>query len=605
MAETRTTASLPAHGEAAEDRWRLLEHAFGRSLGRLSAERAAAASALLERWRGRRFHALILGEFKRGKSTLLNALVGEDLLPTGVQPVTTVPTRVRSGPARRAAVRLRDGGEREIAMEDVREYADESRNPGNSRGAVSVEIELPARLPPGVVLVDVPGLGSVHRHNTEAAQAALPDADAALVVASVDPPIGDAEIRLLRTLRRHAARVDVVLNKIDYLDPEGRRAAEDFTRRALADAGFPDVALWPVSARDGLRARESGDERAWRRSGMHDLAEALDRFFEQERVAVLGRSLAGKLERLVEQESALLDVRRAAAEQSIEKLRDVIGAFRRRRAMADREASEAVLIFRRRFDAMFAGCSERAAAAWREPSETLATRLRELQAEGRHQSRRDASHAMHSAAANAVSAFIGSFLPEEAARLAEAYASLAAEVGRASAERAEGVWRLAAELIPFEPPRTDPPPAPPAPRPGGLQLGSPHLLLDDLLGAGARLLTRRAALRRLAAEARDEADSRYGQAVEQSREAFGRAYDEHFRALLAAYEQSATQVARAVEAALATAEERAQALEADRRADACVEAARAELGELRAVLRRLARENPRFETDPRTSGGPA
>jgi hypothetical protein len=61
----------------------------------------------------------------------------------------------------------RDGDEHEIRIEEVRDYVDESRNPGNRRDAASVEIELPAGPPPGVTLVDVPGSGSVHRHNTD------------------------------------------------------------------------------------------------------------------------------------------------------------------------------------------------------------------------------------------------------------------------------------------------------------------------------------------------------------------------------------------------------------------------------------------------------
>jgi Dynamin family len=205
VTETRSPAPPPTPALARSPRAsRAVDEPLGEAASLLSAERAAQACAFVDRWRERLFVVLIAGEFKRGKSTLLNALAGVDLLPTGVLPVTTVPTRVQAGPGAAARVRFRDGACRGIRLDEICDYVDESRNPGNRLGVATVEVELSLGLPPGVVLVDVPGLGSSHRHNTEAALAALPEADAALVVASVDPPVGEAELRLLDRLRRHA-----------------------------------------------------------------------------------------------------------------------------------------------------------------------------------------------------------------------------------------------------------------------------------------------------------------------------------------------------------------------------------------------------------------
>jgi hypothetical protein len=121
----------------------VLEETLLRAGAILSDERAREAARLLDRWRARRFVALIVGEFKRGKSTLVNALVGRDLLPTGVPPVTAVPTRVSSGPRARAVARFRNGTEREIPLDEIRDYVDESRNPRNHRGVASVDVEVP------------------------------------------------------------------------------------------------------------------------------------------------------------------------------------------------------------------------------------------------------------------------------------------------------------------------------------------------------------------------------------------------------------------------------------------------------------------------------
>jgi GTP-binding protein EngB required for normal cell division len=591
MAFTHSSAApSPPPTQLVDDPPPVLEQALLRAGAALSDERAREAARLLVRWRSRSFVALIVGEFKRGKSTLLNALVGRDLLPTGIPPVTAVPTRVRSGPRTRAVARFQDGTEREIRLDEVRDYVDESHNPGNHRGVVSVDVDVPEGPPPGVVLVDVPGLGSTHAHNTEAALSALPEADAALLVASVDPPVGEAELRLLRLLREHAARVDLVLNKIDHLDETDRRTAEDFTRRTLGQLGFGEVAVWPVSARDGLAARARHDDVGWRRCGMEALAASLGRFFEEERTALLARSLAKKAGRLVAQESALVEMQLAAAERSAESLRAIIGQFRSRLLTSERDADEARVIFRRRFDAILGGYAERAAEAWKAPRATFEARLRALARDGRH-SRGAAREALNAAAREAVESFLEVFLPAEARRLATAYDALGAEVGHAAAERARAVWRLAADLLPFEPPEVEPPPSPLAPRPGGFQLGSLRLLLDDLEDAAARLLPRGVALQRLAAQAREEADGGYGQAVEQSREGFSRAYEGHFAAVLTAYHQASKQTALAVETALAVAEERARSLDTDRRASARAdELRRAALADLRDALKRIGSE---------------
>jgi hypothetical protein len=453
--------------------------------------------------------------------------------------------------------------------------------------------------------VDVPGLGSVHRHNTESALAAIPEADAALVVASVDPPIGEAETRLLRAVHEHAARIEVVLNKIDYLDDGQRSAAEDFTHRTLVREGFAGVRVWPVSARDGLRARLSHDDVGWRRSGMDALSAHLTRFFEEERTSLLARSLAKKAGRLVDQETALLDMQRAATERSARDLHAIIETFRARRATAERDSAEAVVIFRRRFDSMFGDYPERAADAWNGARAALESRLQDVLASKAPRTRRAAWEAMQAAVREAVAAFAEAFLPEEGERLARAYGALSDEIGQAAAERAEAVWRLAADLVPFDPPRVDAPPAAPVPRPSVSQLGSLHLLLDDLADAAARLLPRGAALRRLAAQAREEADSQYGAAVEQARETFVRAYEEHLRGLLARFEDSAAGTALAVEAALTAAECRAQSTEAERaRFSDQAASRRSALAELRERLRRIEDGSPATSPPGHAGGAP-
>ena len=80
-----------------------------------------------------RFYVACVGQFKRGKSTLLNALVGHEVVPTGFIPVTAVPTVIRFGDKLHARVRMRDASWRDVAMPDLKEYVTEELNPENKK----------------------------------------------------------------------------------------------------------------------------------------------------------------------------------------------------------------------------------------------------------------------------------------------------------------------------------------------------------------------------------------------------------------------------------------------------------------------------------------
>ena len=180
--------------------------------------------------------------------------MGTDLLPTGVLPVTAVPALVRFGKRPRATIRLLDGAEIAIDIEDLPGYLTEQANPGNRKGVREALIEYPAPLlATGLILVDTPGTGSVHHHNTQVAVDFLPRVDVALLILSVDAPLADSEARLLKDVAQTAARIAVCLNKVDRLAPTEIQEAVDFVRpRVWAVCDPSEVVVFAVSARDGL-----------------------------------------------------------------------------------------------------------------------------------------------------------------------------------------------------------------------------------------------------------------------------------------------------------------------------------------------------------------
>ena len=181
-----------------------------------------------------RFYVACVGQFKRGKSTLLNALVGHEVVPTGFVPVTAVPTVIRFGDALHARIRMRDGSWRDVAMSDLKEYVTEEFNPENRKHVEGAEVFVPSPLlSSGMCFVDTPGLGSVFTGNTATTQAFIPHIDAALVVVGADPPIAGEELALVEAVGKQVQDLILVINKSDRTSDPERAAAAKFTRDIL------------------------------------------------------------------------------------------------------------------------------------------------------------------------------------------------------------------------------------------------------------------------------------------------------------------------------------------------------------------------------------
>lgn len=311
-----------------------------------AASLATRAVELRSRLASGRVHLAVLGQFKRGKSTLLNALLGEAVLPSAVVPLTAVPTFLKPASARRAEVAFADDRAPEVLdaadADDLSarlaEFVTEERNPRNVLNVEHVTVHHPAPvLASGAVLVDTPGIGSTYRHNTEATLNFLPQCDAAIFVVSADPPITETEVEFLGEVTERVPRLFFVLNKIDYLDEREREEAVGFVRSVLERELSADCEIIPLSARQGLAARQTGDADGWERSGCAALERSLERFVTDELVAVLHEAIRQKAERLLTQIGSQVALKRSLALMPLEELRERAATFRAAVAEAVRQ----------------------------------------------------------------------------------------------------------------------------------------------------------------------------------------------------------------------------------------------------------------------------
>ncbi|MCR5034748.1 MAG: dynamin family protein [Clostridia bacterium] len=225
---------------------------------------------LIDRLENKKITIAVIGQFKRGKTTLINTILGEKLLPVGIVPITAAITRIEYAEPKEtfdtpsmATVYFTNGLSQQVPAADLHMYISEQENRDNERGVAEVELQTNADfLKDGLTLVDTPGVGSVHENNSKSAMDFARESDGVIFMISVDSPLNQIEVDFLRKVRRFAGKFYFVVNKIDRVDEEELDEYLDYCRdlivaiMELDEEEAEAIRLLPVSARKDIGVTE-------------------------------------------------------------------------------------------------------------------------------------------------------------------------------------------------------------------------------------------------------------------------------------------------------------------------------------------------------------
>jgi ribosome biogenesis GTPase A len=293
---------------------------------------------------GHELNVVVVGQFKRGKTSFINSLIGEPLLPVAVLPLTSIVTVLRYGDEPGATVHFQSGEIRQLALAELGEFVTEAGNPDNRREVSRVEVSYPSDyLHSGVRLIDTPGIGSVYAHNSKVTYDFVSRIDAAVFVTSPDPPLMPAELELLSDIIAQVPKVFLVLNKIDLLDRQQLHDVLNFVRQNLPKAAC-DLPVLPVSAYLAGQARRDGNDDVRQRSGFPRFEEELRRFLREDGETVFLHAVNRRLESLIADLELRLKLEVEAILTPVQELRERVRALNEELDSARRQEIESQLL---------------------------------------------------------------------------------------------------------------------------------------------------------------------------------------------------------------------------------------------------------------------
>ncbi|MGC4079436.1 MAG: dynamin family protein [Rubrivivax sp.] len=261
-----------------------------------------------------RFHLVVVGEFNHGKSTFVNALLGETVLPTGVTPTTAAIHHLKYSEQPEATVVYQSGRRESIPFTETKRFA---VGGGASADEVDyLEVGYPAELlKERILLVDTPGVNDLSLQRADITYSYIPRADAVLFLLDAGQILKESERQFLndKLLKASRDKIVFVITKWDILNEDEKKEALAYARTQLANL-VKDPVVFPISSETALQ----GDGKA--SSGMPELLAHLTTFLAEERGRILLDNALGEGLNVTSLLTRGLDARRRSLSMKTEEL---------------------------------------------------------------------------------------------------------------------------------------------------------------------------------------------------------------------------------------------------------------------------------------------
>lgn len=294
------------------------------------------------------FLLTVVGEFSRGKSMFINSLLGDQILPSKVKPTTAMITSITYAENTQYELHFRNSNEvkqlsqeeffemsapREPDLEDKKDVDRYNKELDYFKEVKLAEVKYPSDLCKlGVQIIDTPGTNDIDTAREEITLSFVPKADAVIVLLSATQPVTSDEVTFIkeRILTEHIAKVFIILNRVDLLNPEEQIKTINYTKEKLADF-IPNAKIYPMASKDALTVKMINNGKTFKNkkqkfftleeTGIARFEEDLSYFLEHEKGQVKLKKHVQKLnESIIELQNNTIALRLTALDSEIEEI---------------------------------------------------------------------------------------------------------------------------------------------------------------------------------------------------------------------------------------------------------------------------------------------
>ncbi|MEK7433925.1 MAG: dynamin family protein [Cyanobacteriota bacterium] len=263
------------------------------------------------------FRIIVVGEFKRGKSTFINSLLGEKILPMGITPTTAAVNVIRYGETPKGILKYKDGTSKEITIEELNFFATTKNN--DFEKLELIEVYYPSSIcKEKVEIIDSPGVNDIDEQRVEITYNYIPKCDAGIFLLSATQQLSSSERDFITSrINKHLNKMFFILNKIDQLNESELEEAIDYVKSELKNVSDNNK-IFPVSSKIALKGVLNSSIEEINNSKIEVFQKELFTFLLEEKGSFLIKNTIAKLISSTNKTVSNLNMMLTALDQSIE-----------------------------------------------------------------------------------------------------------------------------------------------------------------------------------------------------------------------------------------------------------------------------------------------